>query len=131
VAWAGAVTSAQDREKERTRKALVRQAQAGQLAVDKAVAALKVLKPQDYPLYMIGRLLETGANVTLAALAAWSAPSPPCGCVDRPRRALAEWPPPMSHRRADREDVTPFVEVRRWPLFVSGCLMSVSLGCDG
>jgi hypothetical protein len=54
----------------RVRRALLRQADAGKLAVDKAVAALKTLDPADFPPYMVPKLLETNAAVSIAALAA-------------------------------------------------------------
>ena len=40
------------------------------MAVDKALAALKGLDPADFPPYMVPKLLEAGAAVSVAALAA-------------------------------------------------------------
>jgi hypothetical protein len=65
VSYAGAVT---DNEREKARRTLLRHAEAGRLAVDKAVAALKTLDPQDFPPYIVPKLLETGAAVSVAAL---------------------------------------------------------------
>jgi len=59
-----------DKEREKARRTLLRHAEAGRLAVDKALAALKSLEPQDFPHYMIPKLLETGAAVSAAAFAA-------------------------------------------------------------
>jgi hypothetical protein len=67
VSYAGAVS---DKEREKVRRTLLRHAEAGRLAVDKAVAALKTLDPQDFPPYMVPKLLETGAAVSVAAFAA-------------------------------------------------------------
>jgi hypothetical protein len=59
-----------DKEREKARRTLLRHAEAGRLAVDKAVAALKTLDPRDFPPYVVPKLLETGAAVSVAALAA-------------------------------------------------------------
>jgi hypothetical protein len=59
-----------DKEREKARRTLLRHAEAGRLAVDKALAALKTLDPHDFPPYMGPKLLETGAAVSVAALAA-------------------------------------------------------------
>jgi hypothetical protein len=68
ASYAGAVT---DKEHEMARPSLLCRAEAGRLAVDKAVAALKKLDPQAIPPYMVPKLLETDAAVSAAALAAW------------------------------------------------------------
>jgi hypothetical protein len=59
-----------DKDREKVRRTLLRHVEAGRMAVDKALAALKGLDPADFPPYMVPKLLETGAAVTESALAA-------------------------------------------------------------
>jgi hypothetical protein len=49
-----------DRDRAKVRRKLWRQVDAGALATDKALAALKALDPADFPPYMIPKLLEVG-----------------------------------------------------------------------
>jgi hypothetical protein len=79
-----------DKEREKARRTLLRHAEAGRLAVDKALAALKTLAPQDFPPYVVPKLPETGAAVSVAAFAALRGWTPRSG----PRLTRGQPSPP-------------------------------------
>jgi hypothetical protein len=60
----------EQRDRAKHRRTLVRQAETGGVAVEKALAALQALDPANFPPYMIPALMEKGAAVQLTALGA-------------------------------------------------------------
>ncbi len=63
------MTTRIERDRAKRRRLLTRQLDAGGLATEKALEALKLLDPADFPPYMIPKLAEVGASITQDAMA--------------------------------------------------------------